>query len=162
MSHNASNNNIGGIENRECDCCLQDCDRIRDKSEKALAQADKNLDNAVDSLKDTICQLKKWRKCQCIGDQLEAAAEDCERANNRIIRCVKPTMRIARRRTPRNPLLVAAARAEAQGENLVNRAFCMLEKSLCLLKQAEKCFDKAEALENAAENLNDRKPCCCR
>ena len=161
MSHNACNNNVGGIENRECDCCLQDCGRIREKSENALAKADEHLDSAVDSLEDTICQLKKWRKCQCIGKQLGAAAEDCERANKRIIKCVRPSRRISGRRRTCNPLLVAAAQAEAQGENLVNRAFCMLEKSLCLLKEADKCFAKAEALRNAAENSKDNH-CHCR
>lgn len=172
MGNRSCNNFVGGtFEDCQCgsDCCLQDCDRIRDQSENAIDAANENFCNALADVEDALCELKQWAKCQCVGEELAEAAAECEQANKRIKQCFRPTNRRRRRSNvcasvPNtcHALWVKAAKANTKGTMLTNKANELLHNALDLLENAKDCFEEANVLADLAEKCEklERRDLC--
>lgn len=174
MGRRSCNNNVGGvIEDCQCgtNCCLQDCDRIREQSDNAFDAADENFCNALGDVKDALCELKQWAKCQCVGEELAEAADECEKANRRIKDCFNPRNRRVRSNSvcasvpaTCNALRVKAAKANTRGAMLTNKANQLLCDVLGLLKEAKECFEEADVLGDLAEKCEklEKRDLCDR
>lgn len=146
-----------------CDACQseyagsrQNCQEIMAQSDAANCEAAKHLEAAVDALKDSLCELKKYSKCKCVADELENIAEQCLETNAKIDKCFGRNNCLAAAKKHRRPskcdvLWIKSEKAEAQAEALADQAKDILCKGLECLKQAQKCNEEACRLANEAK-----------
>lgn len=150
---NKLSNNSSNCYRCDDSSCLQDCDKSLNNSEDAFSIADKHFDAALESIKKALCELEKWDKCQCVGNELLENDTD-KLSNEKTKKCVsrkqsRNTNGSYNKRC--NQLWKAAIKADTKGEMLTRKTKEALYEVLELLEEAERCFNIANTLANEAD-----------